>query len=79
MLLIADPQVLDENSYPDRGPLLMTLSQFIVDLQLRKAWRTALATRPDAVVFLGDMLDNGRAERSDNEYVAARFVKRLVD
>ncbi|VDB95220.1 unnamed protein product [Peniophora sp. CBMAI 1063] len=68
VLLIADPQVLDENSYPDRGPILMALSQAVVDLQLRKAWRTALATRPDAVVFLGDMLDNGRAERGDTEY-----------
>ncbi|KZV62594.1 Metallo-dependent phosphatase [Peniophora sp. CONT] len=68
VLLVADPQVLDENSYPDRGPALMALSQFIVDLQLRKAWHTALATRPDAVVFLGDMLDNGRAERGNKEY-----------
>lgn len=54
----------------------MALSQFVVDLQLRKAWRTALATRPDAVVFLGDMLDNGRAERGHKEY-AESCMQRL--
>ena len=29
---------------------------------LRKAWRVAKGTNPDAVIFLGDMMDNGFAE-----------------
>ncbi|KAL1682795.1 Metallo-dependent phosphatase-like protein [Schizophyllum commune] len=70
VLLVADPQVLDMNSYPDRHPALQWLSQVIVDLNLRKNWRAALRSRPDKVVFLGDMLDNGRMDMTDEEYSA---------
>ena len=45
----------------------MRLSQFIVDLNLRKSWRAVRRQRPDAVVFLGDMMDNGRVDMSDSE------------
>ena len=46
----------------------MRLSQFIVDLNIRKSWRATLRRRrPDAVVFLGDMMDNGRYDMSDDE------------
>lgn len=47
----------------------MSLTQFIVDFQLRKAWKVArdLGPRPDAVVFLGDMMDNGRGDMGDEE------------
>ena len=45
----------------------MKLSQFIVDMNIRKAWRVARATGPDVVVTLGDMMDNGRAEMSHDE------------
>lgn len=43
----------------------------MVDLNLRKNWRAALLKRPDAVVFLGDMMDGGRFSMSDDEYVLA--------
>ncbi|KAJ7703056.1 hypothetical protein B0H17DRAFT_1157179 [Mycena rosella] len=52
VLLVADPQILDKRSYPDRAPSLTFISQLLVDLNLRKSWRAALRTRPDAVVFL---------------------------
>ncbi|KAL7281268.1 hypothetical protein ACG7TL_004576 [Trametes sanguinea] len=68
VLLVADPQILDHRSYPDRPPWLMRLSQFIVDLNLRKSWRATLRCRPDAVVFLGDMMDNGRLDMPDEEF-----------
>ena len=64
---MADPQILDRRSYPDRPPWLMRLSQSIVDLNLRKSWRAVLRQRADAVVFLGDMMDNGRLAMSDDE------------
>ena len=64
---MADPQILDRRSYTDRPPWLMRLSQFIVDLNLRKSWRAVLRQRADAVVFLGDMMDNGRLAMSDDE------------
>ncbi|KAI0314120.1 Metallo-dependent phosphatase-like protein [Amylostereum chailletii] len=76
VLIIADPQILDEHSYPGRNPWFMSLSQFIVDMNIRKAWRVARSRGPDAVVMLGDMMDNGRADMSHDEYRAyvARFM-----
>ncbi|KAI0645414.1 Metallo-dependent phosphatase-like protein [Trametes meyenii] len=75
VLLVADPQILDHRSYPDRPPWLMWLSQFIVDLNIRKSWRATLRRNPDSVVFLGDMMDNGRVDMSDEEY--DRYVRRF--
>ena len=69
VLLVADPQVLDHRSYPDRPPWLMSLSQFIVDLNMRKSWWATKQLNPDVVVFLGDMMDGGRFAMSDEEYV----------
>ena len=66
---MADPQILDHRSYPGRTPWLTRLSQFIVDLNLRKSWRAVLRQNPHAVVFLGDMMDGGRFAMSDTEYV----------
>ncbi|KAJ7163630.1 Metallo-dependent phosphatase-like protein [Mycena crocata] len=70
VLIVADPQILDHRSYPGRAPFLSFISQVLVDLNLRKSWRAALRTRPDIVVFLGDMMDGGRFSMSDDEYEA---------
>ncbi|PPQ93810.1 hypothetical protein CVT25_013519 [Psilocybe cyanescens] len=70
VLLVADPQIIDRHSYPGRGFLLSYLTKFLVDLNLRKNWRTALHKQPDVVVFLGDMMDSGRFVMSDEEYNA---------
>lgn len=68
VLLIADPQVLDAHSYPGRESWLVSLTQFIVDLNLRKSWRlVALKLKPHVVVFLGDMMDGGRGVIEDDE------------
>ncbi|KAJ7188096.1 Metallo-dependent phosphatase-like protein [Mycena filopes] len=75
VLLVADPQILDHRSYPDRAPLLTWISQLLVDLNLRKSWRAALRTRPDVVVFLGDMMDGGRFAMADGEY--ERYFRRF--
>lgn len=45
----------------------MRLSQFIVDLNIRKSWRAVRRRRPDSVIFVGDMMDNGRVDMSDEE------------
>ncbi|KAL0956446.1 hypothetical protein HGRIS_002594 [Hohenbuehelia grisea] len=75
VLIAADPQILDHRSYPDRPAYLTYLSQIFTDLNLRKSWRAALRTRPHAVVFLGDMMDNGRAVQTQSEY--ERYYKRF--
>ena len=53
----------------------MSLSQFIVDLNLRKSWLVASRFDPDVVIFLGDMMDNGRLTSSDEE--CASFFRRF--
>jgi ethanolamine phosphate phosphodiesterase len=42
----------------------MALSQFIVDLNLRKSWWASRKLNPDVVVVLGDMMDGGRDNTS---------------
>ncbi|KAG6880190.1 hypothetical protein C0992_003854 [Termitomyces sp. T32_za158] len=68
ILLVADPQIIDHRSYPERGPFLTYLSRLVVDLNLRKAWRTAVRKQPNVVIFLGDMMDGGRIDMTDEEY-----------
>ncbi|TFK94574.1 Metallo-dependent phosphatase [Polyporus arcularius HHB13444] len=77
VLVVADPQIPDTHSYPDRPPWLQRLSQFIIDLNIRKSWRAALRRHPHAVIFLGDMMDNGRYAMSDGEYEA--YFRRFKD
>lgn len=56
ILVIADPQIIDRHSYPGRGTLLSALSQYVVDLNLRKSWNFAFHhLRPNAVVVLGTL------------------------
>jgi ethanolamine phosphate phosphodiesterase len=38
-------------------------------MNLRKAWRVAKRKRPDAIIFLGDMMDNGFADMHITECV----------
>lgn len=46
------------------------LSQVMTDLNMRKSWRAVHQRfRPDYVVFLGDMMDNGRLDMSHEECV----------
>ncbi|KAF5321719.1 hypothetical protein D9619_001937 [Psilocybe cf. subviscida] len=68
VLLVADPQIVDRYSYPSRNFLVAHLTRLIVDLNLRKNWKAAIEKKPDAIVFLGDMMDNGRDSMSDAEY-----------
>lgn len=67
VLIVADPQILDHRSYHGRPWYITALSQFIVDLNIRKSWRAARRTKPHAVVVLGDMMDGGRFAMDDNE------------
>ncbi|KAF9653912.1 Metallo-dependent phosphatase [Thelephora ganbajun] len=77
VLIVADPQILDRHSYPERSPWVRLLSQIMTDLNMRKSWRAVYQRfRPDYVVFLGDMMDNGRLDMSHEEYERyyARFL-----
>ncbi|GAA5841600.1 hypothetical protein JCM11251_004228 [Rhodosporidiobolus azoricus] len=65
VLVLADPQLLDMHSYPGRSWILRKLGVWITDLYARKSWRAVISGSRgtggggvDAVVWLGDLLDN---------------------
>jgi hypothetical protein len=45
IMIVADPQILDMQSYPGRPWVLRLLSQVMVDLNLRRSWRAARRTQ----------------------------------
>lgn len=59
--LIADPQLVDDNTYPGRSRPFQFLTEKVVDRYLANNWR--LVNRvldPDSIFFLGDLFDGGR-------------------
>lgn len=59
--LIADPQLIDDHTYPGRNRILQRISEFVVDLYLRRNWVYINSQLdPDANLFLGDLFDGGR-------------------
>lgn len=59
--LIADPQIIDDHTYPGRNPIFQHVSESIVDLYLRRNWvYINRILDPDANLFLGDLFDGGR-------------------
>lgn len=69
VLLVADPQIVDRHSYPNRFAPISYLTRLVVDYNMRKNWQVALRKQPDTIIFLGDVMDNGRLDISDDEYV----------
>lgn len=62
VLLIADPQLIDNHTYPGRNPFLLSLSKHTVDVYLKKNYKALVKNlKPDYIFFLGDYLDNGRS------------------
>jgi len=47
-------------------------------MNLRKAWRVAKSKRPHAVIFLGDMMDNGFADMHITECVYRTVLAVLI-
>ncbi|EGF97450.1 uncharacterized protein MELLADRAFT_114338, partial [Melampsora larici-populina 98AG31] len=70
LLIIADPQLPSiPYSYPTRSYLLQFISIQIINQFIRKSWRLLIRIRkPDAIVFLGDLLDAGVATTDQSEY-----------
>lgn len=67
IVLIADPQLVDNNTYSRRG-IFMALTKYFTDLYMRRNW--LLLNRilnPNSDIFLGDMMDGGR-EWDNDEY-----------
>ncbi|KJA28341.1 hypothetical protein HYPSUDRAFT_129610 [Hypholoma sublateritium FD-334 SS-4] len=67
VLLIGDTQVQTLLPLVDFSFLLFS-RRALSDLSLRKHWHIALHLNPDAIIFLGDMLANGKGARTITEY-----------
>lgn len=58
---MADPQIVDPHTYPDRPWPLSSLTIVYTDLYLKRSYRTLLQQlQPDSTLFLGDLFDGGR-------------------
>lgn len=57
--LIADPQLVDENTYARRG-VGMWLTKVMTDRYMRRNYRYLRGHGPGMVIFLGDLMDGGR-------------------
>ncbi|KAH9467415.1 hypothetical protein Pst134EA_011061 [Puccinia striiformis f. sp. tritici] len=77
VLIIADPQLPSiEYSYPERPWLLRWFSIQIIDQFIRKSFRLIIKIRnPDAIVFLGDLLDGGITTTDPIKF--QKYVKRF--
>lgn len=68
LAVIADPQIVDENTYPRRG-IAMWLTKVFTDRYMRRNWRYVMDQDPGLAIFVGDLMDGGR-EWEDDVYVS---------
>lgn len=55
----------------------MSLTKYIVDFNLRKSWNAVIAkVNPHMVLFLGDMMDNGRSDFGGAAYVTLGYISK---
>lgn len=66
IVLIADPQLVDENTYPERPDILNYFVKKLSDNYLHKCYRFMQHyIDPDTIFFLGDLFDGGREWNDD--------------
>lgn len=73
VLLLSDAQVIHTPYGAFTGSSALAWQRFLADLSLRKNWHVTSRLKPDAVVFLGDMLAAGTAVKTADECVAPPF------
>jgi hypothetical protein len=77
LAVIADPQIVDENTYSRRG-IAMWLTKTFTDRYMRRNYRYLMNQNPGTVVFLGDLMDGGR-EWDDEKYVLHNLNMLILD
>ncbi|KAF2707568.1 hypothetical protein K504DRAFT_482957 [Pleomassaria siparia CBS 279.74] len=61
LIFVADPQLVDPHTYPDRPRLLNSLTVQFTDQYIRRTYsKIQQVLYPDSVIFLGDLFDGGR-------------------
>ncbi|KAI1315884.1 hypothetical protein EDD11_000260 [Mortierella claussenii] len=79
--IVADPQLTDWYSYKQLG-LSLWLTEFFTDIFMRRSFgRLHREFSPDAVLFLGDLMDGGREtfEQAVYDKNRARFLETVFD
>lgn len=83
ILLVADPQIVDDYSYPKQPKLLGFFVKQLTDNYLRRNYQLSHSVfRPNTTIFLGDLFDGGREWDDDKwlaEYNRYRRVFSTVD
>ncbi|ORY85553.1 Metallo-dependent phosphatase-like protein, partial [Protomyces lactucae-debilis] len=70
LVLIGDPQLVDENTYARRG-LALAATQFFTDLYMKRNYRLLHAKlKPQSTLFTGDLFDGGREWADDAVWMA---------
>ncbi|KAF9565550.1 hypothetical protein CPC08DRAFT_683670 [Agrocybe pediades] len=78
VLLVADPQVQHSALLAPGSWWANPIRRIIFELNLRKSWHVTSRLKPRAIIFLGDMLANGKAARNLKEYQqAADYFKSI--
>lgn len=76
--LIADPQIVDNNSYPGRNRLLLWITEMVTDRYMARNYRLLhKKLRPDAIFFLGDLLEGGREWQDKDWYLEFERFKKI--
>ncbi|KAF9526680.1 hypothetical protein CPB83DRAFT_857613 [Crepidotus variabilis] len=80
VLLIADPQVQHPVLIAPKSWWSRPLRRILFELNLRKSWHVTSRLKPDVVIFMGDMLANGKAATTFEQYdFAAQKFKSIFD
>lgn len=67
VLLLSDTQVPHPALQAGRHSWAARFRDFLFTLTLKKSWHVASTFQPDVVVFLGDMLANGRGAKDQTK------------
>lgn len=69
VLLIADPQLVDDHTYPDRPRLIQWFTKTISDNYMAINYKLMQEKlEPDTTIFLGDLFDGGREWHDDEKW-----------
>lgn len=80
LVFIADPQIVDPHTYPDRPWPLSTLTERYTDRYMRRNYQLINGKLdPDSIVFLGDLFDGGREWATQQARPLKRSQKKKLD
>lgn len=66
IMFIGDPQLIDNHTYPSYNKIFLKIAKHTSDKHLKRNFKSLSKNlKPDSIIFLGDLLDNGRSSSDD--------------